>query len=58
VGIVEDRRREKEEAGRAGSREDDLKQRRVEIGQEHEGNRPDADAGAPEAEQRETRHRG
>lgn len=54
---MEDRPRETQEAARADSREDDLKRRRVEIGQEHEGNRSDADAGAPEAEQRETRHR-
>ncbi len=51
---MEDRGREKQEPDR---RADELKQQKVDIGQEHEGNRADADAGAPEAEQRETRHR-
>lgn len=51
---MEDRRHEEHEAE---SREDELKRRTAEIGNEHEGNRVDAEAGAPEAERRETRNR-
>ena len=54
---MEDRPGEREEAGRVDSREEELKRRNVKISHEHEGNRADAEAGAPEAERREMRNR-
>jgi hypothetical protein len=54
---VDDRERDERQADMAGTREEELKRKRARIGGEHEGNRADADAGAPEADQREARNR-
>jgi len=51
---MQDRRQDEE---KIDSREEELNRRNVNIAHEHEGNRADAEAGAPEAERRETRNR-